>query len=91
MRTIAKVLPFPESPIARMRNPDAFGRVRGDGRALFVARLRELADQIESGELDGARAQWRDDDGAETEMVTVVRTAGSDGMVQMTTTTIEKE
>lgn len=33
--------------------------VTGEGRAIAVAAFRELADRLESGELDGARVQWR--------------------------------
>jgi hypothetical protein len=32
----------------------------GDRRALAVAKFLELADRLESGELDGARVSWRD-------------------------------
>jgi hypothetical protein len=32
----------------------------GNPRAVAVAKFRELADKLESGELDGARVQWRD-------------------------------
>lgn len=53
----AEVLKFPvvegyvESPVIKTR-------VKGDGRAITVAKLRETADMLESGELDGARVQW---------------------------------
>lgn len=33
--------------------------LRGDARALAVAKFRDLANKLESGELDGARVQWR--------------------------------
>ena len=32
----------------------------GDPRAAAVAKFREMADKLESGELQGARVQWRD-------------------------------
>jgi hypothetical protein len=35
--------------------------VRSDNaRAVAVAKFRELADKLESGELEGARVQWRE-------------------------------
>jgi len=34
--------------------------VHGEARAVAVAKFRELADRLESGELHGARVQWRD-------------------------------
>jgi hypothetical protein len=77
----------------RKLHPEAFSRVQGDGRKIAVAKLREFADMLESGELDGCRVQWRDDHGAETEMVTVTITHATDehgGMVQMLTTKIEE-
>ncbi len=67
--------------------PEAFGRIQGNGRSIAVAKFRELADKLESGELNGARIQWRDDEGPESEMVTV--TVDSE-KVQLLTTTIEE-
>lgn len=89
--TVLKLCAVPEQ--ARKLNPEAFARVRGKGRAIAVAKLRELANLLESGELDGCRVQWRDDHGADTEMVTVTithRTEECGGEVQMLTTKIEE-
>ena len=76
---------LPESQ--RSLHPEAFTRVRGVGRDIAVAKLREFADKLESGELDGVRVQWRDDEATESEMVTVTLGAGT---VQMLTTKIEE-
>lgn len=71
----------------------------GEGRAIAVAKFRELADKLESGELDGARVQWRRQSGAEmaagnpSEMQTVTVTADEDfqvGTVQLLTFAIEE-
>jgi hypothetical protein len=71
----------------------------GEGRAIAVAKFRELADKLESGELDGARVQWRRQSTAEmdagnpSEMVTVTVDADGDyqvGTVQLLTFTIEE-
>jgi len=43
----------------RHLKPPTTGVLHGDGRAVAVAKFRELARRIESGELDGARVQWR--------------------------------
>jgi len=74
---------------ARVLNPEVFARVQGDGRAIAVAKLREFADMLESGELDGCRVQWGTNPGldTETEMVTVTLTADA---VQLVTTKIEE-
>lgn len=39
--------------------PHLFSNVSGNGRAMFVARLRAMADQIEAHELHGGRIEWR--------------------------------
>jgi len=73
--------------------------VVGSGRAIAVAKFRELADKLESGELDGARVQWRrqsqaeSDAGNPSEMTTVTVSADAEykvGTVQMLTFTIEE-
>lgn len=64
-----KVQAIPES--ARVRAPDLYARVRGNGRAIAVAKLREYADKLESGELEGCRVEWRDNYGEDTQMRTV--------------------
>lgn len=97
----AEVLKFPPL-VVRTRLPDVVTSLKGNGRKIAVAKFRELANKIESGELDGARVQWRDDNGEETEMVTVTisRSAPRNGkrvselpggVVQLITTTIEEE
>ncbi len=88
MENTAKVLRFPDAE-ARQRLPDSFGRVQGDGRAIAVAKFRELADKLESGELDGARVQWGTNPGLDTvtEMQTVTLSATE---VQLITTKIEE-
>lgn len=80
-----KVRALPEEQ--RRLSPEAFANVRGVGRDIAVAKLREFADKLESGELDGMRCQWGDNGGTETEMVTVTLTADT---VQMLTTKIEE-
>lgn len=71
----------------------------GSGRAIAVAKFRELANRLESGELDGARVQWRRQSTAEmdagnpSEMVTVTVSADGDyqiGTVQLLTFTVEE-
>lgn len=93
MQRSLKVVATPES--LRKLNPQAFARVKGKGRQIAVAKLREYADALERGDLDGVRVQWRDDEAAETEMVTVTITprmteVGQTRTVQMITTTIEE-
>ena len=82
-----KVRALPEE--ARRRNHDLLTRVQGVGRDIAVAKFRELADKIESGELDGARCQWGSNPtfDTETEMVTVTLTVDT---VQLITTKIEE-
>ena len=90
----------PDPDELEIRQPEA-GTVRGDSRAIAVAKFRELADKLESGELDGARVQWRAPNadekasGKPTEMVVVTVTPRTDdewfvGTVQLTTTKIEE-
>jgi hypothetical protein len=55
----AKVLKL-NAPNGYGRKPDVHSRIKGNGRAIAVAKFRELADKLESGELDGARVQWLD-------------------------------
>jgi hypothetical protein len=62
MGQAAEVLKLPVNP-GYAREPDSQGRVKGNGRAIAVAKFRELADKLESGELDGARVQWLDTHG----------------------------
>lgn len=38
--------------------PNGTAVLRGEERVVAVAKFRELADKLESGELDGARVQW---------------------------------
>ncbi len=82
-----KVHALPEE--VRVSNPTLHARVQGVGRDIAVAKFRELADKIESGELDGARVQWGTNPGldTETEMVTVTF---SPTIVQMIITKIEE-
>ncbi len=82
--------------------PVLHDRVHGKSRDIFVKKLRDIADQIERGELDGVRAQWLDthglnleDDGtAVTGMETLTRTAWTEdgsGTVQLLCTTVVEE
>lgn len=83
------------------RQPDQTLQLKGDGRAIAVAKFRELADMLERGELDGARVQWRArnldelERGAPSEMQTVTVTPRVDddwhnGTVQLLTFQIEE-
>lgn len=99
-----KVIPasaIPEGP--RELIHEKSGRVVGDGRAIFVAKLREYADLIERKELDGAYACWCethglnfDDDGiAVSALETVTITPKSDpewinGAVKRRVTVVEE-
>ena len=61
---LAEVLKFPEAKtraanLPRVRAKDLSIDVEGVGRDMAVARLRALADALESGELDGASCEWR--------------------------------
>lgn len=97
----AKVIPIAKAAGYRI-TPTVNERVRGEGRKIFAKRLRDIADAIERGELDGARAQWLDthgghleDDGTATSgMEVVTRTAHRDdgsGQVRIQVTTIVEE
>lgn len=77
------------------RGLDLIDKMTGNSRAIAVAKFRELADALENGTLDGARAQWRrcvgDDAAGFTTLQTVTVQADADfkvGTVQMVTTTI---
>lgn len=83
------------------RAPDAEGYVVGNSRAIAVAKFRELADRLESGELDGASCEWRhpswleSEQGKPSKMATVTLTPQTDaayhgGTVQLLVTTIEE-
>lgn len=96
----ARVLPL-DTPNGYGREPDEQGRIRGNGRAIAVAKFRELADKLESGELGGARVQWLDthgehfdEDGLPTsglEFVTrTAHTANGSGTVSLKAITIEE-
>lgn len=57
----AKVLDFEQAKApeeGRVLMPEVLTNLTGDPRTIAVAKFRELADKIESGELDGARIQW---------------------------------
>lgn len=58
--------------------------LHGNPRAIAVAKFRELADKLESGELDGARCQWRSES-PELQFVTL-----DNNTVQIVTFTIEE-
>lgn len=86
---------------APVRAHDEQNTVVGDSRAIAVAKFRELADKLESGELDGASCEWRSpswlesEDGKPTKMAVVTLTPQLDerfhtGTVQLTVTTIEE-
>jgi hypothetical protein len=60
----AELIRFPEAKtrrddMPRIRAKDGIERVTGRSRAMAVAKFRELADRLESGELDGAAVEWR--------------------------------
>lgn len=82
-----KVRALPEDE--RRLNPQLFERVQGVGRDIAVAKLREFANKLESGELDGCRVQWGTNPelDTETEMQTVTLTSDA---VQLITTKIEE-
>jgi hypothetical protein len=58
-----KVIPLPAAEATYRLNPELLTRTKGNGRAIAVAKFRELADKLESGELDCARVQWSDTHG----------------------------
>jgi hypothetical protein len=69
MAQVAEQIQPPPAEDGYARSFDVHTRVRGDGRAIAVAKFRELADKLESGELDGARVQWLDTHGFDVETV----------------------
>src|SRR6188768_1920763 len=96
----AKVLEI-EQAQGYVNRPQLHERIVGNSRAIAVAKFREIADKLESGELDGARCQWLDThgellnaDGAQISgLEFVTRTAWTEdgnGTVQLTATTIEE-
>lgn len=105
MQNTAEVLKFPEArtralDMPRVRAVDLSIDVIGDGRAIAVAKMRELADRLESGELGGASFEWRHGDALEdatgesvirSRMVHVTVSTDTDtniGTVQLTETKI---
>lgn len=68
MEQVARVIPLPRPEVGYRQNPQLHDRVKGNGRAIAVAKLRELADKLESGELDGVRCQWLDTHGCLVEV-----------------------
>ena len=75
------------------RGLDLNERVQGNARAMAVAKFREIADRIESGELDGGCVNWLDWHDAESKLQTLTRTAWTEsgvGTVQVITTVIEE-
>jgi hypothetical protein len=102
MGQAAKVLELPvRTAPPYVRGTDGQARVRGNGRAIAVAKFRELVDKLESGELDGLRAQWLDTHGenfdengvAVSGFEYVTRTAWTEdgsGTVELKTITIEE-
>jgi hypothetical protein len=64
----AEVIQLPTPEVGYQLNPELHTRKRGNGRAIAVAKFRELADKLESGELDGARVQWLDTHGLRVEI-----------------------
>jgi hypothetical protein len=102
MEQAARALPLPVVNDGYALNPKLITRTKGNGRAIAVAKLRELADRLESGELDGVRCQWldthgenREDDGTPVSgLEFVTRTAWTEtgeGTVQLVGLTIEEE
>jgi len=90
MNQALKLLAIPE--VVRSRFPDEFACVRGEGRSIAVAKLREFADMLASGELDGCSVEWRDNYGDDSKMrtVTIQRTGAETGTVRFCETTIEE-
>lgn len=64
MENTARIIDLPKADIGYQQRPTVHERVKGDGRAIAVAKFRELADKLERGEIDGARAQWLDTHGS---------------------------
>jgi hypothetical protein len=99
MSAALKLAPIDNPGAEKERLADEKIVLTGEGRAIAVAKFRELADKLESGELDGARVQWRRqsalelDAGDPSELVTVTVSADADyqiGTVQLLTFTIEE-
>jgi hypothetical protein len=95
MAEVAKVIPLHQQGGGEHKlMPQLHDRVVGDSRAIAVAKFRELADKLERGEIDGARAQWLapKDDQHTSELATVTRSARDHatgaGKVQLCVTTI---
>ena len=93
-----RLVPVRQAPVEA---PPVEGYVVGDSRAIAVAKFRELADKIESGELDGGSIQWRSpsflesEEGKPSKMAVVTLTPQVDeqfhtGTIQLTVTTIEE-
>lgn len=101
MENVKQLKPAQVEEVERDRLPDLQLFIKGNGRAIAVAKLREYADLLESGELDGCRIQWRArhpeevQEGKPSEMQTVTVTHIAPGRpvgtVQLLTTTIEEE
>lgn len=102
---LAEVVKFPEAKtraanMPRVRAKDLLIDVEGCGRDMAVAKLRELADGLASGELDGTSFEWRrgdvcqdaaDETVVRSTMRSVTVTADTDwqvGTVQFTETKI---
>ena len=99
MSAAEKLVPVDNPGATKERKADEKIVLVGAGRAIAVAKFRELADRLESGELDGARVQWRrqsaleSEAGNPSEMQTVTVTADEffrTGTVQLLTFTIEE-
>lgn len=84
MSAAKKIAVVPSYAQGRDRLADEKLILHGNARAIAVAKFRELADKLESGELVGARCQWRDGD-PDMQLVTV-----DDSKVQLITFTIEE-
>ena len=85
--------------VERTQLPPEQLHLRGKGRVIAIAKLREFADKLERHELDGVSLQWRErheeevQQGRPSEMVTVTVTphTAEVGTVQLLTYTIEEE
>jgi hypothetical protein len=97
----AKNLALAPTRLAPTREPDAQNVVKGDSRAIAVAKFRELADKLERGEIDGASCEWRhnswleDEQGKPSKLGFCTLTPQRDenwhgGTVQLTVVTIEE-
>lgn len=70
-------------PTPEVVSPDPF-TLHGNGRLIAAEKFEELARKLRSGELDGARIQWRDNYGENSEMV-VVPYSRTSGQVEIQT------